>query len=1200
MTTLTLTWMVTFLIKGSIFFVAGSAVAIFLCSKSDVTVLLLLVALFTCSIIALVLCMSTLFAKAKVGVTFYTFAVMIPAVLFNYVTHVALSLRILLTLIWSPLTFVFAFQEMFAAEKYDKQGIHWSNVNQPVQGSGSSSGGISVLSSMVLLIVNTIMYMMLAIYFNRIVPGNGGRTKTCCYCLYDSALDATNNDTTRQDDNDDARAKGNVEPPEIGLKVGVSIQQLHKVFKSVGGVEVHAVNGLSLDMYDSQVTALLGHNGAGKTTTMSMLTGMLDVTSGDADVYGFSLSKDIDNIRKMVGICTQHNLLWEKMTVLEHLQLFGAIRGTPDSLIDQEAVDLATKVGLGTKLHAYAKALSGGMKRKLSVALALIGNPRVVFLDEPTAGMDPESRHDLWNLITDMKRGRTVVLTTHHMDEADLLGDRIAIMAHGKLQVSGSSIFLKRRFGVGYNLTVDTSVPKDVIHIVRKHVDDAIVNEVMDDLLSMSLKMSSQPLFPDMLDEIEQLQHVSSFGLEMPTLEEVFIRLSQAGDVVQGGAERRRKSSSSLLREREEEGTRGERGGKEGGKESKQASSSNRHRLPSAGVMAPTFFRQTKAMLEKRWKVGKRNPSIAFQQIFLPCFQLLFIFVVKFSVTSFLSSLQGPDSIDINVTTQLYDNSRMVNLFPLNLYVNDGKINSDSQRLISSLPIPTTGSSFTTSPFAKVTKGKDVEQTAYEFNENMLQLGNCFGGVHFDKNSAASSEHLAANVTFNSTFTSSPSLLTSWLDTSAYRLTMDNSAASFHASVVLFPPSAPAATATSIASLASIVLGYALGVMVASAFAYIPAIAVTAVVEERETHVLHQQMLSGASVAGYWCANLIYDLLFFLPVLVGSIIVIVVLQLPGISNDYLVTVIAMLLVFAIQALPLAYVISHMFTSSVTAQNMTRAFFTLTGILLTLAAYILLDHFTGFGLTLIQILFAVIPNAGLALSLQQLAKMGAICAQYKKHGVPCPNSNPWDTDQGAGLYLLSMVGWSVIFLLAVVYIEKKRLQPPSFQRNACPPPAPTQQEGGEGREGREGGGEDVDVAEERRKTLTASSSAAASSSSDVVRVERLRKVYPATKLSAEKVAVHDLCLKIQPGTCFGLLGPNGAGKTTTMSMLTGTTWSTQGTASVAGYSIHENIHDIYTHLGFCPQVGFFFFFFFFLNIKLLVFSTVSWFISNSHC
>ena len=130
---------------------------------------------------------------------------------------------------------------------------------------------------------------------------------------------------------------------------------------------------------------------------MSILSGILDVTGGDARIYGLSLANDMDRIRPMVGICTQHNLLWDKLTVLEHLKHFAAIRGVPSANeVERTARELANRVGLGDKLDAYAASLSGGQKRKLSVGLALIGDPKVVFLDEPTAGMDPESRHQLW------------------------------------------------------------------------------------------------------------------------------------------------------------------------------------------------------------------------------------------------------------------------------------------------------------------------------------------------------------------------------------------------------------------------------------------------------------------------------------------------------------------------------------------------------------------------------------------------------------------------------------------------------------------------------------------------------------------------------------------------------------------------------------------------------------------------------------
>jgi hypothetical protein len=557
--------------------------------------------------------------------------------------------------------------------------------------------------------------------------------------------------------------------------------------------------------------------------------------------------------------------------------------------------------------------------------------------------MDPESRHELWNLITDMKRGRTVVLTTHHMDEADLLGDRIAIMAHGKLQVCGSSLFLKRRFGVGYNLTVDTNKKssnsnKNVLAIVRKHVKDVVVNEETNTLLSMSLKMSSQPSFPNMLDEIDSSNDVKSYGLEMPTLEEVFIRLSQAGDAVEGGGtERRRKSSSAnslpaLLEEKSAD--------------NHHRPHQNQHRLPSAGLMTPTFYKQTTTMLCKRCKVGRRNPWVAFQQICLPCLQLLFVFFVKYSIANINSG--APPSTDINATTQLYDNNHMAGLFPLHVVTAD--MSSQLERnLISLLPIPQQGSR--QQPFVtESTFLPEATNAAYEFGEQLLKTKNCFGGIQFanqnatttgmhsmlvddNNNNIVNIRHVSANITFNSTFSASPALWTNWLDTAAYRLTMGllskpatneatTTSPAFQSSVVPFPPSAAEASNTPL-DVTSIIIGYALAAMISSAFAFIPAIAVTAIVEERETHVLHQQMLSGASIASYWIANLVYDLLFFLPVMVGTVLVIIILELPGVSDKYLLTVIIMLLAFALQALPLAYLISHLFTSSVTAQNMVR-------------------------------------------------------------------------------------------------------------------------------------------------------------------------------------------------------------------------------------------------------------------------------------
>ena len=380
---LAITWATTFLLKGSVFMVVATVVGKILIAKTDVTIIFLLVALFVVSIVAMVLAFSALFKTAKVGATTYTFAVMIPGVVFNYITDINVTLKGFLYL-FSPIGFVGSFQQLFTADQYDHQGVHWSNINAVVSGSNNSS--LTVSFGMFMLVVDTVLYLSLAIYLNQIIPGNGGTTKACCYCLKKcgkSNISPSNGGNggkySGADEENPVHYNNDVVQPadEIatGHGVGVSIKNLQKHFPATvsGGEKVKAVDGLSLDMYDGQVTSLLGHNGAGKTTTMSLLTGMLDVTGGDADIYGLSLSHDLDEIRTMVGICTQHNLLWDELTVLEHLQLFGAIRGTSERDIDAKANELARQVGLGDKIGAYSKGLSGGMKRKLSVALALIG-----------------------------------------------------------------------------------------------------------------------------------------------------------------------------------------------------------------------------------------------------------------------------------------------------------------------------------------------------------------------------------------------------------------------------------------------------------------------------------------------------------------------------------------------------------------------------------------------------------------------------------------------------------------------------------------------------------------------------------------------------------------------------------------------------------------------------------------------------------
>lgn len=190
-----------------------------------------------------------------------------------------------------------------------------------------------------------------------------------------------------------------------------------------------AVKGLNLKIYKNQIFALLGQNGAGKSTTISMLTGLIQSTKGTATVFNEDMFREPEKVRQFMGICPQHDVLFEHLSPKEHLSVFYDFKGGDPALKEKEITDLIRDVGLTVDQDKQAGSLSGGNKRKLSVAIALCGGSKLVLLDEPTAGMDLGARRDLWNMLKNYRNEKIIILTTHYMDEADVLGDRIGIMA---------------------------------------------------------------------------------------------------------------------------------------------------------------------------------------------------------------------------------------------------------------------------------------------------------------------------------------------------------------------------------------------------------------------------------------------------------------------------------------------------------------------------------------------------------------------------------------------------------------------------------------------------------------------------------------------------------------------------------------------------------------------------------------------------
>ena len=207
----------------------------------------------------------------------------------------------------------------------------------------------------------------------------------------------------------------------------IIVKGVHKVYQKAGA-NFTALHPTTFRVNKGEVLGLLGPNGAGKTTLISILTGLIKPTSGEAWVGGHHVLTDLPSVYKSIGVCPQFDLFWEDLTIEEHLLFYLRLKGSDTSTEDERIREICSQVELREHMHKQAKSLSGGMKRRLSLAVALAGDPKAVFLDEPTTGLDPLNREGFWKIIEKVKANKAIILTTHLMQEADFLSDRIGTL----------------------------------------------------------------------------------------------------------------------------------------------------------------------------------------------------------------------------------------------------------------------------------------------------------------------------------------------------------------------------------------------------------------------------------------------------------------------------------------------------------------------------------------------------------------------------------------------------------------------------------------------------------------------------------------------------------------------------------------------------------------------------------------------------
>ena len=303
------------------------------------------------------------------------------------------------------------------------------------------------------------------------------------------------------------------------MQTAIQCRDLRKTYDG----KVEAVRGLSLEIHAGECFGMLGPNGAGKTTTIEILEGLLRPTSGEVTILGKTWKSNERELRELLGISLQETRLSEKLTVRETLQLFSSFYRQPNSY--NAVMD---RLQLTEKTDSWVGKLSGGQKQRLAVATALVGNPRILFLDEPTTGLDPQSRRQLWEIVRDFQRsGGTVLLTTHYMDEAEKLCDRLAIVDQGQIIAEGTPADLIERLGGHHVVEFSVAGESDGAAMDSWRRLPGVESAREEDGTVLLNVKEPHLTIPVLLDAVAQRGNkLLSLSTRQASLEDVFVRLT--------------------------------------------------------------------------------------------------------------------------------------------------------------------------------------------------------------------------------------------------------------------------------------------------------------------------------------------------------------------------------------------------------------------------------------------------------------------------------------------------------------------------------------------------------------------------------------------------------------------------------------------------------------------------------------------------
>ncbi|KAL1502488.1 hypothetical protein ABEB36_007623 [Hypothenemus hampei] len=1164
-------------------------------TNSSFIMVFTLIFLYCLSIIMFGFMLTPFFDKSRTAGILGNFAVTILSLLYFIQVFVrdSSSLALWIVSLISPAGFALAMDKALLLDLAG-DGVKMANV---------WDGPMPIGGSLIMMAVDVVLYGLIAFYLDSVVPSEHGVKRSPFFCFSPlfwcnakpaDKIPLTNGESVGSVGslNTGEENFGDFEPVprEMKGKEAIRIVDLYKNFKNFRKPEIQAIKGINLTIYPGHITAILGHNGAGKTTLFNILTGLTAPTSGTAYVFGYDIrnQNEMDQVRRMTGVCPQHDILFDNLSPKEHLEFFATVKGIPSSRIESEVRRTLQDIDLVDKANSPVIRLSGGQKRKLSVGIAVIGDPKIIILDEPTAGVDPYSRRHMWNVLQNRRHGKIILLTTHFMDEADILADRKAVVSKGSIRCCGSSLFLKNKFGIGYHLTLvleGNAKEQAIARLVTSHVSKAEKARRHGRELSFILPHNDADHFASLFSAIEQEINnknsklgISSYGVSMTTLEEVFLHLEKGEDELDDTVDN---LSKKIVRNRALSRSL-----------SLQSKSTSFQSLQNEGSLLMANGQDCKGSLGGGdvMEIGgleviseTKSPISGIGLEKVDCKPNVFEILLALIKLRSLRMMRDIQKLYFMILLPLL--CAAISLY-LNKYLQGGGNTNKSLEL--------NGTTYKEMSTIAIHNGSDNE--IGDFVDQLISLGvrqidfyngNFSALLEFAPHLAAFNVHkfqegdYTLTILYNDTFQHSLPVTLNVLSNTIYKLLTPEKIRSgtFDPIKVMAQP-LPQTMQPEGLNIAFT----SQTIFVGMVFVMVPLSLAIDLVYDRELKTKNQLRVNGLSITMYFLSYFIVLLAIMGITCAGMVVLMVLFDIPAFSEWSAITVFTLLiLIYCPSSILSCTCISYMFDKTDSAQSILPNVATFIGSI-PFVIVVCLDvmNIGKRAALILHCIFSLTNTMYIPYAiLYYIQRVFLLC----NINMACDRltfANYFTCEIGilfVGM-LLNIPLWFV--LLKVVDIKKsggkasdafKFLRKGNNNENLIDSEDVIMDDK-----------EDSDVAAEKERVKSLINSH--NINRPVVMVQNLYKEYKNTSTKSNscssccfktdeneekiKVAVKSLSLAVDAGEVFGLLGHNGAGKTTTMKIITAEEAPTRGKVFIGGQSITSNLNSAFQLLGYCPQ------------------------------